>query len=150
MSDIHGSHDRHAGHSVAMFRDKFWLTVALTIPVVFWSTLKRGTAAVSGVAAASGTTEDDLITRAAAVESNSEHPLAKANVAEAKRRGVAQLSATNFEALAGRRAKALVEGETIVVGGPRLLTETEVTVPTETRKLITACTTDDKRAMYTL
>src|ERR1700737_2701915 len=38
MSDIHGSHDRHAGHSVAMFRDKFWLSFALTVPVVFWST----------------------------------------------------------------------------------------------------------------
>src|SRR3977135_3601131 len=37
MSDMHGSHDRHAGHSLAMFRDKFWLSFALTIPVVFWS-----------------------------------------------------------------------------------------------------------------
>src|SRR5437899_13102447 len=37
MSDKHGSHDRHAGHSVAMFRDKFWLSFALTIAVVFWS-----------------------------------------------------------------------------------------------------------------
>src|ERR1700736_3175398 len=37
MSDTHGGHDRHAGHSVAMFRDKFWLSLALTIPVVFWS-----------------------------------------------------------------------------------------------------------------
>src|ERR1700682_1559018 len=37
MSDMHGSHDRHAGHSVAMFRDKFWLSFALTIPVVIWS-----------------------------------------------------------------------------------------------------------------
>ena len=38
MPHAHGSHDRHAGHSVAMFRDKFWLSFALTIPVVFWST----------------------------------------------------------------------------------------------------------------
>src|SRR6202795_5032072 len=38
MSDMQGSHGRHAGHSVAMFRDKFWLSFALTIPVVFWST----------------------------------------------------------------------------------------------------------------
>ncbi len=30
-------HDRHEGHSVAMFRDKFWLSLALTIPVVAWS-----------------------------------------------------------------------------------------------------------------
>src|ERR1700693_2102459 len=38
MSDMQGSHDRHAGHSAAMFRDKFWLSFALTISVVFWST----------------------------------------------------------------------------------------------------------------
>ena len=38
MSGAHGNPDRHAGHSVAMFRDKFWLSFALTIPVVFWST----------------------------------------------------------------------------------------------------------------
>jgi P-type Cu2+ transporter len=35
--DAHSGHDRHSGHSVAMFRDKFWLSLALTIPVVFWS-----------------------------------------------------------------------------------------------------------------
>src|SRR5712664_3092338 len=38
ISEAHASHDRHAGHSVAMFRDKFWLSFGLTIPVVFWST----------------------------------------------------------------------------------------------------------------
>src|SRR5713101_2843505 len=38
MSNDHGSHDRHAGHSVAMLRDKFSLSFAVTIPVVFWST----------------------------------------------------------------------------------------------------------------
>jgi len=37
MSEADGSHDRHAGHSVAVFRDKFWLSFGLTIPVVFWS-----------------------------------------------------------------------------------------------------------------
>ncbi|MFW5968818.1 MAG: HAD-IC family P-type ATPase, partial [Persicimonas sp.] len=30
-------HGEHAGHSVAMFRDKFWLCFLLTLPVVFWS-----------------------------------------------------------------------------------------------------------------
>lgn len=33
----HGGHDRHAGHSVEMFRDRFWLTLALTIPTLAWS-----------------------------------------------------------------------------------------------------------------
>ena len=37
MSHDQRSHDRHAGHSVAMFRDKFWLSFALTIPTIFWS-----------------------------------------------------------------------------------------------------------------
>jgi Cu2+-exporting ATPase len=37
-SKMSGNHDRHAGHSVAMFRDKFWLSFAFTIPVIFWST----------------------------------------------------------------------------------------------------------------
>jgi hypothetical protein len=34
VSGMHGSHDCHAGHCVAMFRDKFWLSFVLTIPVV--------------------------------------------------------------------------------------------------------------------
>jgi P-type Cu2+ transporter len=33
----HNGHDKHAGHSPAMFRDKFWLSLILTLPVVFWS-----------------------------------------------------------------------------------------------------------------
>jgi P-type Cu2+ transporter len=32
----HG-HDAHAGHSVDMFRSRFWLSLVLTLPVVFWS-----------------------------------------------------------------------------------------------------------------
>ena len=37
MGGPHADHDRHAGHSVAMFRDKFWWTLSLTIPLVVWS-----------------------------------------------------------------------------------------------------------------
>src|SRR5258705_13486719 len=35
--DAHAAHDKHAGHSVQMFRDRFWLTLLLTIPTVIWS-----------------------------------------------------------------------------------------------------------------
>src|SRR5579859_7254838 len=37
MASQTGGHDRHAGHSAAVFRDRFWWTLALTIPVVVWS-----------------------------------------------------------------------------------------------------------------
>src|SRR3954469_21980550 len=32
----HAAHDQHAGHSVAMFRDKFWISLLLTIPTLIW------------------------------------------------------------------------------------------------------------------
>src|SRR3989440_1681496 len=83
-------------------------------------TLTRGAPAVSDVAAAPGITEGDLLAIAAGVEANSEHPLARAIVAEAKSRNLPTLQAADFEALPGRGAKALVNGKTIVVGGPRL------------------------------
>src|SRR5690606_21690088 len=31
-----GGHDKHAGHSVAMFRDRFWISLLLTIPTIVW------------------------------------------------------------------------------------------------------------------
>jgi len=134
-----------------LVKDRLALERARNLDIVIFDktgTLTRGSPAVSEVAAAPGTTEDDLIARAAAVESNSEHPLAKAIVAEAKRRGVAQLSATNFETLPGRGAKALVEGKSVEVGGPSLLTESKVTVPPEAEKLTPTWASDGKTVLY--
>ncbi|MEX1185982.1 MAG: heavy metal translocating P-type ATPase [Gemmatimonadaceae bacterium] len=33
----HDKHDKHAGHSPGMFRDRFWLSLLLTLPVIYWS-----------------------------------------------------------------------------------------------------------------
>jgi Cu2+-exporting ATPase len=35
-------HDKHAGHSVAMFRDKFWLSLLLTLPTLIWGHMLPG------------------------------------------------------------------------------------------------------------
>ena len=32
----HGGHDKHTGHSVEMFRDRFWVCLALTVPALVW------------------------------------------------------------------------------------------------------------------
>lgn len=37
-----GAHDAHGGHGVAMFRDRFWLSLLLTIPTLIWSDLVQG------------------------------------------------------------------------------------------------------------
>jgi len=89
-------------------------------------TLTRGEPAVTGVLAADGMTEDDLVRLASAVEADSEHPLARAIVRAATDRGVvatAASAATNFEALEGRGARATVDGKVVAVGGPRLLAD---------------------------
>ena len=46
----HEGHDAHAGHSVAMFRDKFWISLLLTIPTLVWGhLLQRAFGYTSGV-----------------------------------------------------------------------------------------------------
>src|SRR6202040_1300845 len=80
-----------------LVKDRLALERARNLDMVIFDktgTLTRGAPTVSGVAAAPGITEGDLIGQAAAVESNSEHPLAKAIVAEAKARSLTQPSAT--------------------------------------------------------
>jgi Cu2+-exporting ATPase len=39
----HAGHDKHAGHSVAMFRDKFWISLVLTIPTLVWGHMLQRT-----------------------------------------------------------------------------------------------------------
>src|ERR1700680_774334 len=134
-----------------LVKDRLALERARNLDMVIFDKtgpLTRGSPAVSGIAAAPDSTEHDLLARAAAVESNSEHPLAKAIVAEAKRRGVPQLSATNFVALAGRGTKASVDGQSVEIGGPRLLTEARVTVPPEVEKVTTVWAADGKTVLY--
>jgi Cu2+-exporting ATPase len=136
-----------------LVKDRLALERARNLDLVIFDktgTLTRGSPAVSGVVAAPGTTEDDLIARAAAVESNSEHPLAKAIVLEAARRRLTRLAATNFEALPGRGAKALMEGTSVEIGGPRLMTEAKVTVPAEVEKLTMGWASDGKTVIYAL
>jgi len=134
-----------------LVKDRLALERARNLDIVIFDktgTLTRGAPAVSDVAAVPGITEDDLIAQAAAVESSSEHPLAKAIVAEAKRRAVTQSSATDFKALPGRGAEALVKGRRVAVGGPRLLTEANVPVPPELAKRTAAWSSDGKTVLY--
>src|SRR3989441_4352701 len=110
-------------------------------------TLTRGSPALSGVVAAPGGNESDLLAHAAAVEANSEHPLAKAIVTEAKRRNLPTLQAADFEALPGRGAQARVSGKSIVIGGPLPLTENKGSVPPRVGKLTTAHASEGKTGL---
>jgi Cu2+-exporting ATPase len=113
-------------------------------------TLTRGAPALSGVVVAPGVSEEDLFARAAAVEMDSEHPFAKVIVAEAKRRGLTPLAATGFEALPGRGAQALVNGQTVAVGGPRLLTARNAAPSPEVAKADAAWSGEGKTVLFVI
>ena len=123
-----------------LVKDRLALERARNLDTVIFDktgTLTKGSPVVSGVATVPGVSQNDLLARAAAVEANSEHPLAKAIVAEASRRNLSNSLAVGFEALPGRGAQGQVDGKIVVVGGPRLLTETRTEVPAEVEKVTT-------------
>src|SRR5215471_3809240 len=133
-----------------LVKDRLALERARDLDVVVFDktgTLTRGAPALSGVVTAPDVREDDLLARGAAVESDSEHPLAKVIVAEAKRRLLPSLAMSQFEALPGRGAQAIVNGETVAVGGPRLLSERNLTVPTELAKVTEAWAAEGKTVL---
>jgi Cu2+-exporting ATPase len=93
-------------------------------------TLTKGEHAVAGVAAVTGD-ETELLGLAAAVEADSEHPLARAIVAAARERGASPPAATGFRSMTGRGVAAQVDGATVAVGGPALLRERGLATPAE-------------------
>jgi len=105
---------------------------------------------LSGVGVVSGSNEDDLISRDASVEANSEHPLAQAIVADAKRRNLRLSPTENFEAMAGRGAQANVAGRKVVIGGPRLLSELKIDMPPEIGKLTAGWASEGKTVLYVI
>ncbi len=115
-----------------LVKDRLALERAKDLEVVIFDktgTLTRGEPVLAGVSSVSGVGEDDLLALAGAVEADSEHPLARAIVAGATQRGVVVGRASDFEALAGRGARATVGGEDVQVGGPRLLAELKAEPP---------------------
>jgi Cu2+-exporting ATPase len=142
-----------AAQNGLLVKDRLALEAARNLDMVIFDktgTLTRGSPALAGIVAAPGNNESDLLAHAAAVETNSEHPLAKAIVAEAKRRKLFALQATDFEALAGRGARARVNGKSVMIGGPRLLTEGKVASPPEVERLTTAWASEGKTVLFAI
>ncbi|MBV8464101.1 MAG: heavy metal translocating P-type ATPase, partial [Acidimicrobiales bacterium] len=81
-------------------------------------TLTRGRMAVVDVATVPGVTEAALLQWAAAVEQASEHPLARAVCARARRAGVTPVPVTSFSSTPGVGAAGVVDGHAVAVGSP--------------------------------
>jgi Cu2+-exporting ATPase len=109
-----------------LVKDRLALERARELDVVIFDktgTLTRGRPTVTSIEAADGMTADDVLAMAAAVEADSEHPLAQAVVRAGEERDLRRDPVADFEALAGRGVRAVMSGRTVTVGGPKLLAD---------------------------
>jgi P-type Cu2+ transporter len=134
-----------------LVKDRLALERSRDLDVVIFDktgTLTRGTPTLSGVGAVAGASEEEVLKLAAAVEADSEHPIAKAIVSGANRRGANPLQPRDFEAMPGSGARATVSGQRVSVGGPNLLSELRVAIPPELEKTATAWASAGQTVLY--
>jgi Cu2+-exporting ATPase len=115
-----------------LVRDRMSLENARNINVVVFDktgTLTMGEQGLVGSATSGAMDEQSALALTAAVEGDSEHPIARAFREAAQQRGLQVTATEDFQALPGRGVQATVGGRLLKVGGPRLLEHAGVTVP---------------------
>jgi Cu2+-exporting ATPase len=122
-----------AARNGILVKDRLSLERSRLVDVVLFDktgTLTRGAHVVTDVA---GRDHDAVLAEAAAVESESEHPLARAIVAAARERGPLPV-AGDFRAMSGRGVEATLDGTRLAVGGPGLLRDRGLDLPGDLRE----------------
>ncbi|MDE3228889.1 MAG: heavy metal translocating P-type ATPase, partial [Chloroflexota bacterium] len=115
-----------------LVRDRLALEGARRLDTVIFDktgTLTTGQQGLVALATAGALGEDDALALAAAVESDSEHPIARALLAAARERELSLPAAGAFQALPGRGVQAMLHGRALRVGGPRLLEHAGLALP---------------------
>ncbi|KQR75605.1 ATPase P [Arthrobacter sp. Leaf337] len=108
-----------------LFKNATALEVSARIDTVVMDktgTLTKGEPEVTDVVV-EGISESELLALAAAVEQESEHPLAAAVVRHAREHGASALAASDFLNVPGHGAVATVDGHRVLVGNRKLMTD---------------------------
>jgi Cu2+-exporting ATPase len=117
-----------------LVRDRLALERSRELDTVIFDktgTLTRGQPVLVKVAPVTGISEAGVLGLAAAVEADSEHPLARAITRAAEAVPLDVPGAEDFVALPGSGARARVDGRSVAVGGPRLLAQLGLEPPAE-------------------
>ncbi|WP_371746806.1 copper-translocating P-type ATPase [Rhodococcus pyridinivorans] len=125
-----------AAKAGVLVKDRLALERMRTVDVVLFDktgTLTQGRHQVTGVVTTAGISEEQVLALAAAVEADSEHPVARAIVTAAASRVPAgeRIAATDFRSLPGRGVRAIVDGTEASVGGPAMLADRQLSVPAD-------------------
>ncbi|USZ70132.1 copper-translocating P-type ATPase (plasmid) [Halorussus salilacus] len=121
-----------AARNGMLVRDRIAMEEARNLDAIIFDktgTLTEGEHGVVGMETIDGVDEDDALALAAAVESDSEHMIARAIRQAADERGIDAPDADDFEAMKGRGVRAMVDDDEIYVGGPNLLNHLDSDVP---------------------
>jgi len=113
-----------AARGGVLIKDRLALESMRTVNSVLFDktgTLTKGEPTVTGIEPIEGHTQDEVLALAAAAESDSEHPLARAVIGAARARELAVSKATDFSSSPAVGVKATVDGTVVEVGGPYLL-----------------------------
>lgn len=110
-------------------------------------TVTTGIPVVTNTVPVNGTEEADLLSFAAAAESRSEHPVAKAVIRFTEEKGLKISGPDRFSALPGYGVEASVDGTHILAGSRRLMTERKVDT-SETDRKADELATEGKTIMY--
>jgi Cu2+-exporting ATPase len=108
-----------AARNGLLVKNRVALEAARSIDVVLFDktgTLTKGEHGVVDIWAVNGSSSDFVLKVAAAIEADSEHPIAQAIVNKAKELGVYFSPAQNFEAIPGKGVKATVDAKEFFVG----------------------------------
>ncbi len=82
-----------------------------------------------GIEIVGDVTEEEILRRAAAINSHSDHPLANAIVEAARARGISIPVANDFQSVSGRGARALIDGHPHFIGNHRMTHDTGICSP---------------------
>jgi len=113
-----------AARGGVLVKDRLALETMRTVDTVLFDktgTLTKGEPTVTAIEVTGGRTADEVLALAAAAETDSEHPLARAIVDAARHRNLTVPAATDFQSSPAVGVSADVDGTRIQVGGPALL-----------------------------
>ncbi len=136
-----------------LVKQRLALEAARTINTVLFDktgTLTKGEFGVVEVWSVTGQSKDEVVQLAASLDALSEHPIARAVVTKAKEQGLSLVEPKKFEALKGRGVKALVNDTEVMVGGPALLEDIGMGIPSELSKQVEAAGKKGQTIIFTL
>lgn len=133
-----------------LVRERMALEAARNIDVVLFDKTGTLTKGEQGVVDIIAKDTFRTLSIAAALERESEHPIAKAIFQHARSQNVPEIHTTDFSALSGRGVRATIEGKAAYIGGPRILEERAARLDSSMKAATQKASDEGKTVVYVI